>query len=154
MSQHSKEQMLLLENLLNHKKYKLTNKLMWKLVNEKLIQTIDNTRVKFRTNVSKSILDQLKILAIENNIHVNYLIENGLQTVLALEVITFNKDSRPKDRVQYKTTYDKKLLDLVKEFAKRHHLFINDVIEYSVKYINIEENNSQSRQSREKRTLN
>ena len=51
--------MLLLENLLNHKKYKLTNKLMWKLVNEKLIQIIDNTRVKFRTNVSKSILDQL-----------------------------------------------------------------------------------------------
>lgn len=145
MSQHSKEQMLLLENLLNHKKYKLTNKLMWKLVNEKLIQTIDNTRVKFRTNVSKSILDQLKILAIENNIHVNYLIENGLQTVLALEVITYNKDSRPKDRIQYKTTYDKKLLDLVKEFAMRHHLFINDVIEYSVKYINIEENNSQSR---------
>ena len=97
MSQHLKEQMLLLENLLNHKKYKLTNKLMWKLVNEKLIQTIDNTRVKFRTNISKSILDQLKILAIENNIHVNYLIENGLQTVLALEVITYSKDSRPKD---------------------------------------------------------
>ena len=96
-----------------------------------------NTRVKFRTNVSKSILDQLNILAIENDIHVNYLIENGLQTVLALEVITFNKESRPKDRVQYKTTYDKILLDQVKEFAKNHHLFINDVIEYSVKYINI-----------------
>ena len=92
---------------------------MWKLVNEKLIQTTDTTRVKFRTNVSKSILDQLNVLAIENNIHVNYLIENGLQIVLALEVITFNKNSRPKDRVQYKTTYDKKLLDLVKEFAKK-----------------------------------
>ena len=118
MSQHSKEQMLLLENLLNHKKYKLTNKLMWKLVNRKLIQTIDNTRVKFRTNVSQSILDQLNILAIENNIHVNYLIENGLQTVLALEVITFNKDSRPKDRIQYKTTYDNKLLDLLKSLLR------------------------------------
>ena len=56
---------------------------MWKLVNGKLIQTTDNTRVKFRTNVSKSILDQLNILAIENDTHVNYLIENGLQTVLA-----------------------------------------------------------------------
>ena len=98
---------------------------------------------------SKGHIDFLKTTQL-----VNYLIENGLQTVLALEVITYNKDSRPKDRIQYKTTYDKKLLDLVKEFAKRHHLFINDVIEYSVKYINIiEENNSQSRQSREKRTL-
>ena len=38
---------------------------------------------------------------------------------------------------QYKTTYDKELLENVKEFAKNHHLFINDVIEYSVKFINI-----------------
>ena len=50
-------------------------------------------------------------------------------------VITFNKKSRPKDRVQYKTTYDKELLEQVKEFAKNHDLFINDVIEYSVKFI-------------------
>ena len=91
---------------------------MWKLVNGRLIQTIDNTRVKFRTNISKSILDQLNILAKENDTYVNYLIENGLQTVLAQEVITYNKESRPKDRIQYKTTYDKELLDQVKEFAK------------------------------------
>ena len=70
--------------------------------------------------------------------HVNYLIETGLQTVLSQGVITYNKESRPKDRVQYKTTYDKELLDQVKEFAKNHDLFINDVIEYSVKFIDIE----------------
>ena len=109
-----------------------------KIVNGRLIQTTDESRVKFRTNVSKSILDQLESLAIENNTHVNYLIESGLQTVLSQGVITFNKESRPKDRVQYKTTYDQELLDQVKEFAKNHHLFINDVIEYSVKFINLE----------------
>lgn len=112
---------------------------MWKLVNGKLIQITDDSRVKFRTNISKSILDQLSTLAEENDTHVNYLIENGLQTVLAQGVITFNKETRPKDRVQYKTTYDKDLLNSLKEFAKKHHLFINDVIEYSVKFINMEE---------------
>ena len=40
---------------------------MWKLVNGRLIQTTDTTRVKFRTNVSKSILDQLSALAEEND---------------------------------------------------------------------------------------
>lgn len=111
---------------------------MWKKVNGRLIQTTDESRVKFRTNVSKSILDNLESLAIQHNTHVNYLIESGLQTVLSQGVITFNKESRPKDRVQYKTTYDQELLDQVKEFAKNHHLFINDVIEYSVNFINLD----------------
>ena len=35
---------------------------MWKVVNGKLIQTTDESRVKFRTNISKSILDQFKRL--------------------------------------------------------------------------------------------
>ena len=107
-------------------------------VNGRLIQTADNTRVKFRTNVSKSILDQLNTLAIDNDTHVNYLIESGLKTVLSQGIITFNKESRPKDRTQYKTTYNKELLEQVKEFAKNHDLFINDVIEYSVQFINID----------------
>ncbi|WP_102275590.1 rRNA methyltransferase [Cytobacillus massiliigabonensis] len=111
---------------------------MWKLVNGHLIQTTDHTRVKFRTNISKSILETLNKLALEHDTHVNYLIESGLQTVLTQGVIHFNKEARPKDRIQYKTTYDNELLEQVKEFAKNHHLFINDVIEYSVKYIDFD----------------
>lgn len=108
---------------------------MWKKVNGKLIEITDESRVKFRTNISKSILDHLQLLANEHDTYVNYLLESGLQNVLSQGVITFNKDSRPKDRVQYKTTYDKALLEDVKTFAKKHKLFINDVIEYSVSYI-------------------
>lgn len=108
---------------------------MWKLVNGALIQTVDNTRVDFRTNISKSLLDELNNIAEEHNTHVNYLLENGLLNVLAQGVITFDKNTRPKDRVQYKTTYDKELLGEVKEFAKNHKLFVNDVIEYSVNFI-------------------
>ena len=74
-------------------------------------------------------------MAKEKDTHVNYLLEIGLQNVLAHGVIAYNKESRPKDRVQYKTTYDQELLDRVKEFAKQNHLFINDVIEYSTKFI-------------------
>lgn len=117
---------------------------MWKSGNGRLIHTTDESRVKFRTNISKALLEQLKTVAEEKNTHVNYLIETGLQNVLSEGIILYNKESRPKDRVQYKTTYDKELLESVKEFAKNHNLFINDVIEYSVKFINIENSKSKS----------
>ncbi|MBP2239874.1 hypothetical protein J2Z40_000427 [Cytobacillus eiseniae] len=121
---------------------------MWKLVNGHLVQTTDQTRVKFRTNISKSLLEKLNKLALEYDTHANYLIESGLQTVLTQDVIHFNKKTRPKDRIQYKTTYDKELLEQVKEFAKNHQLFINDIIEYSVQYIdfnNIKNSNHKNR---------
>lgn len=111
---------------------------MWKLENGKLVQVTDSTRIKFRTNVSKAILDQLNSIAVENDTYTNYLIESGLKKVLSQDFISYNKESRPKDRIQYKTTYDKELLDKVKEFANRNDLFINDVIEYSVNFIDIE----------------
>ncbi len=111
---------------------------MWKLVDGKLIQLTDKSRVKFRTNISKTILNQLEELAEKHNTHVNYLFESGLKKVLSSGEISFNKKSRPKDRVQFKTTYDKDLLDAVKEFAKKNELYINDVIEYSVKFIDFE----------------
>lgn len=111
---------------------------MWKLVNGGLVHTTDTSRVEFRTNISKSILGSLETLARENNTHINYLIESGLKSVLMQGVILFNKETRPTDRIQYKTTYDKELLDAVKTFAKDHNFFINDVIEYSVQFIDIE----------------
>ncbi|GLB61306.1 rRNA methyltransferase [Cytobacillus sp. NCCP-133] len=111
---------------------------MWQLVNGKLIQKTDESRIKFRTNISKAILDHLDTLAKDYDTHVNYLLESGLQTVLDQGVITYDKKVRPQDRVQYKTTYDKVLLEKVKLFAKAHQLFINDVIEYSVNHIDFE----------------
>ena len=69
---------------------------MWKYVNGKLIHTTTSSRIIFRTNISKSILESLKVLLIENNTHVNYLIENGLKKVLEQEIISFNKFTRPK----------------------------------------------------------
>ena len=108
---------------------------MWKLVSGRMIQTTDETRIKFRTNISQEILQQLEDLSDEHDTYSNYLLESGLQNVLAAGVIDYDKNSRPTDRIQYKTTYDKELLESVKEFAKDHKLFMNDVIEYSVGYI-------------------
>ncbi|WP_153732478.1 rRNA methyltransferase [Sporosarcina obsidiansis] len=108
---------------------------MWKLVNCKMIQTTDETRVKFRTNISQEILQQLENLSEEYDTYSNYLLENGLRNVLTQEIISYDKNLRPKDRVQYKTTYDKELLESVKQLAKEQKLFINDIIEYSVDHI-------------------
>ncbi|MGM7723066.1 LAGLIDADG family homing endonuclease [Metabacillus sp. Hm71] len=103
--------------------------------NEIVLETSDPTKIKFRTSISKSILDKLSILAKENNTHVNILLESGLQTVLSQGNISFNKKDRPKDRIQYKSTYDKELLDSLREFANKNNLFMNDVIEYSSNFI-------------------
>ena len=111
---------------------------MWKKIDGRLIQATDTSRVKFRTNISKTILDQLADMADEHDTYINYLLETGLENVLNRGEIIYNKETRPKDRIQYKTTYDKDLLEKVKQFAKDHHLFINDVIEYSVSYIDID----------------
>ena len=108
---------------------------MWKLVNGKLTQLTDSSRVKFRTNISHALLDDLKRLAETHDTRINYLIETGLERLLQEDYISFDKATRPKDRVQYKTTYDKELLERTKQFAADHKLFINDVIEYSCKHI-------------------
>ncbi|PIC69411.1 rRNA methyltransferase [Sporosarcina sp. P16b] len=111
---------------------------MWKLVGGKMIQTTDETRIKFRTNISKEILEHLEELSEELDTYSNYLLENGLQNVLAAGVVEYDKNLRPTDRIQYKTTYDQELLESVKKFAKDHKLFINDVIEYSVGHIDFD----------------
>jgi hypothetical protein len=121
---------------------------MWKIVNDKLINIKDESRVKFRTNISKSLLDSLIVLAENNNTYSNYLLETGLKNVLNEGIVAFNKETRPKDRVQYKTTYDKELLDQVKQFAKDHDLFINDVIEYSIRFIDFENAKDQNYRNR------
>ena len=121
---------------------------MWKNINGKLFHVTDHSRIKFRTNISKSILKDLKVLAENNDTFVNYLLESGLQNLLSSGEIFYNKETRPKDRVQYKTTYDKELLIKVKEFAKQHKLFINDVIEYSVNLIDIEKSKNKDYKTR------
>lgn len=112
---------------------------MWKKSAGRLVQVSDPSRVKFRTNISKALLEELNKIAKENDTYVNYLLENGLLNVLRQNSVTFNKETRPKDRVQYKTAYDKELLDKAREFAKKHKLYLNDLIEYSARFINLED---------------
>jgi len=109
---------------------------LWKLVNGKLLQTIDTSRIKYKTRISKALLDDLKIMADKNNTYVGYLLENGFENILKENAITFDKKNRPKDRVEFRTTCDKELLERLKKFAKDHQLNLNDVIEASVVYIN------------------
>ncbi|MBK3496308.1 rRNA methyltransferase [Viridibacillus sp. YIM B01967] len=112
---------------------------MWKLTNGKLLQATDTARVKFRTNISATVLERLKEMADDYDTHVNYLLESGIQEVLKQNTIVYDKATRPIDRVQYKTTYDADLLKALKAFAKQQQVYINDVIEYSVQYIDLED---------------
>lgn len=50
---------------------------MWRLADGKLIHTAISSRTSFCTNISKTILDTLKMKAKDKNTHVSYLLENG-----------------------------------------------------------------------------
>ncbi|WP_040286498.1 hypothetical protein [Sporosarcina koreensis] len=111
---------------------------MWINRDGQLYQAADETRVKFRTSLSAKVLEELKQRADEHGTFVNYLLEDGLKELLQQETIHFTKDMRPKDRIQYKTTYDEVLLEQVRAAAKEHKLYINDVIEAGVQFIDAE----------------
>lgn len=104
------------------------------LIDEKT-NTGSTTRVRFRTNISKEILDKVKTEATSRKISANRLIEMGMKNILNEKNIQFDVITKPKDRIQYKTTYDQKLLANIRQFAKKNNIYINDVIELSLKYI-------------------
>ena len=112
---------------------------MWKLINGKLIQTTDETRVRYKTRISAEMVEQLKVLAAENDTFIGYLLEDGYSKLLQSATITYNKVMRPKDRIEFRTTCDKELLQAMKDFAEQHHLNLNDCIEASISFINAEE---------------
>ena len=111
---------------------------MWQNINGHLVHATDKSRVMFKTTISYEILEHLKSLAKEHDTYVNYLLENGIKKVIENDFIQYNKALRPKDRVQYKSMYNNELLDALRKFAVEHNLFINDVIEYSTKFIDPE----------------
>lgn len=113
--------------------------IMWKLVNGKLIQTVDISRVEYKTRISKKLLDELKQLAEEHKTHVGYLLENGFENILEVNYINFDKNKRPKDRIEFRTTCNKETLENLRKLAKENKLNLNDVIETSIAYINIEQ---------------
>ena len=113
--------------------------MMWKLVNGKLIQTIDTTRTEYKTRISKLLLTELKQLADEHNTHVGYLLENGFINILKENYINFDKKNRPKDRVEFRTTCNKETLEYLRIFARENKLNLNDVIEASIALINVDE---------------
>ena len=105
----------------------------WKLMNGKLIHT-DTSRISFRTNISLEVLKKLDEKAAKLNVPKNFLIEKGLNDIVSHDLNLLHY-TRPTDRIQYKTTFDKELLEEVKKIAKMNGVFINDLIEFSIKYI-------------------
>lgn len=112
---------------------------MWKIINHKLVQTTDESRIRYKTRISAALIEQLKEMAAEHDTHIGYLLESGFLNLLQTGMNTYNKKNRPKDRIEFRTTCDAELLAQLKNFAKSQQLNLNDVIEESVKYIQIDQ---------------
>lgn len=105
--------------------------------NEKLIQSRVTSRVRYKTRISKELLDKLKQIANDSDTNVGYLLESGYESILKNDSINFNKRNRPKDRVEFRTTCEGELLEQLKMFAKKNELNLNDVIEASSSMIDL-----------------
>ena len=112
---------------------------MWKVEKGKLIQTVDTSRVEYKTRISKVLLENLKQIAKDNKTTVGYLLENGFENILKEDFIHFDKKARPKDRVEFRTTCDQDILEQLRIFAKKNKLNLNDVIEASSIHINLQQ---------------
>lgn len=108
---------------------------MWKIVNGKLIQTVDEARTEYKTRISANLIKKLKLMAEESNSHIGYLLENGFENILNESALIYDKKNRPKDRIEFRTTCDKDTLENLRLFAKSNKLNLNDVIEASIPYI-------------------
>lgn len=108
---------------------------MWKMSNRGLVHMTDESRKIFRTSISKQLLDEMQKVAEEKDTFVNYMFEEGLQKLIQKNDLDYDKSKRPKDRIQYNTTYNAELLEKVRTFAKERGLNINDVIEASIHYM-------------------
>lgn len=112
---------------------------MWKVVNGKLIHKTDSSRVRFKTYINRDLLNELTEISENENTHISYLLENGLGNLLKDKNFYFNKKDRLKNKVEFRTTCDKEILEKAKELSKTHKLNFTDIIQSSVKYIKLEE---------------
>ena len=84
---------------------------MCKLVVGQLIQTVDESRVDLEAHAKSEILEEFDQIAKKHNSYRNYVIEHGLNNLLAKGDLYFNRKQRPKDRMRYLTFYDKELVE-------------------------------------------
>lgn len=64
---------------------------MWKIHNGKLIQTTDESRIRYKTRMSAAIINSLKQLAEKYDTHIGYLLENGYSNLIESGTIVYDK---------------------------------------------------------------
>lgn len=110
---------------------------MWIKTDKGLIQSTDDSRVKFTTTVSKEVILLLRALGEENSSNASYLLETAFAAMLEDVSLSLTK-TKGVHRRSFRTTCDKDLLEKVRELAKKQNVGFNDLIEQSVEHINPE----------------
>lgn len=108
---------------------------MWVREGGKLVHVKDRSRTDFKTRISGPVLDELKDLAAKHDTFVNYLIEEGLKNLLAQQPPC--QKNKPGDRQVYKSLLDKELLEAAQVFASQRQVYVRDLIEQCVPYIDL-----------------
>lgn len=112
---------------------------MWKNINGRLVHVADPSRVRFKTYISHQQLQVLEDACADADTHISYLLENGFQNLLRDESFVFLKKNRLRDKVEFRTTCDREILEQVKAFARERKLNFTDVVQAAVDYVDMSE---------------
>lgn len=104
-----------------------------------LIRNKNPDRQHFNTTLSKSLLDEVKMIASEKDTSYNFILEDGMKWVLDTYYLkgSFTLPDKPADRKRINTTFSANLFNKLRPRGKRlgKNIYANDLIEEGMKYV-------------------
>ncbi|MEH7224999.1 hypothetical protein V7112_14415 [Bacillus sp. JJ1566] len=110
---------------------------------ESKIRPHNADRVTKNTTISRSLLEQIKVIANLEQVPFNQLLAEGIDYVLKTykKPKEFKAPAKPKDRIQMATTFSHNQYELLKDRARRLHTHANTLIEIGMEFIIIKYRN-------------
>ncbi len=104
---------------------------------ESKIRPHNADRVTKNTTISRSLLEQIKIIANNDQVPLNQLLSEAIDYVLDTykKPKEFKAPTKPKDRIQMGTTFSNAQYELLKDRARRLNTHANTLIEVGIEFI-------------------
>lgn len=114
----------------------------WIIENNEIIH-VNNNRKSIKTYVSNTLINELRDVANANNTKINYLIEPIINQLINTSIKIKSEQMKPKDRVEFRTTFDKELVERMKLYKNANNMKLNEIIEYGMnQYLKGNENHN------------
>lgn len=107
----------------------------WQILNDRIKHIPKNNKINLKTNINKGILASIKEIATNQKMHINQLLIPEIKRIMGTEAAKLNTKRNSKDNVEFRTTFEKTLLEGMKTFASENKISLSVLIELSMKSI-------------------